>query len=85
MDDLVRSKEKSSPEKEERQEVFDLEKESAKFKKKRATRAQVEAETSLKEETADPVEGGIDKNPSVSYFSLSISTEIWMPMFMKQG
>ena len=47
MDDLVRSKEKSSPEKEERQEEFELEKESAKFKKKGATRAQVEAETSL--------------------------------------
>ena len=60
MDDLVRSKEKSSPEKEERQEVFDLEKESAKFKKKRATRAHVVAETSLIEETAKPVESVID-------------------------
>ena len=47
MNDLVRSIEKSSPEKEERQEEFELEKESAKFKKKGATRAQVEAETSL--------------------------------------
>ena len=33
MDDLVRSKEKSSPEKEERQLEFELEKQSAKFKK----------------------------------------------------
>ena len=47
MNDLVRSIEKSSPEKEERQEEFELEKESTKFKKKRATRAQIEVETSL--------------------------------------
>ena len=35
MDDLVRSQEKSFPEKEERHEEFELEKESANFKKKR--------------------------------------------------
>ena len=64
MDDLVRSKEKSSPEIEERQQVFDLEKESAKFKRKRATRAHVEAETSLIEETAKSVESVIDINRS---------------------
>ena len=34
-------------------------------RKKRATRAQAKAETSLIEETAESVEGGIDKNPSV--------------------
>ena len=63
MDDLVRSKEKSSPEKEERQEEFELEKESAKFKEKRASRAQVEAETSLIAETVKPVESVIDISP----------------------
>ena len=51
MDDLVRSEEKSTPDKEERQKDIELEKQSAKFKKKRATRGQVEAETSLIEET----------------------------------
>ena len=60
MDDLVRSKEKSSPDKEERQKDIELEKQSAKFKKKRATRGQVEAETSLIEETVEPAEGVID-------------------------
>ena len=34
-------------------------------REKRATRAQAKAETSLIEETAEPVEGGIDKDPSV--------------------
>ena len=65
MDDLVRSKEKSSPEKVERQQEFEVEKQSAKFKKKRAAEAQVEAGTPLIEETLEPVEGGIDDNPFV--------------------
>ena len=60
MDDLVRSKEKSSPDKEERHKDIELEKQSTKFKKKRATRGQVEAETSLIEETVEPAEGVID-------------------------
>ena len=54
MDDLVRSKEKSSPEKEERQLEFELEKQSAKFKKNKATRGEVE--TSLTQETVEPVD-----------------------------
>ena len=65
MDDLVRSKEKSSPEKVERQQEFEFEKQSAKFKKKRAARAQVEAGTPLIGETVEPVEGGIDITPFV--------------------
>ena len=65
MDDLVRSKEKSSPEKVERQQEFEVEKQSAKFKKKRAARARVEAGTPLIEEAAEPVEGGIDNTPVV--------------------
>ena len=65
MDDLVRSKEKSSPEKVERQQEFEVEKQSAKFKKKRAAEAQVEAGTPLIEETLEPVEGGIDNTPFV--------------------
>ena len=60
MDDLVRSEEKSTPDKEERQKDIELEKQSAKFKKKRATRGQVEAETSLIEETVEAAEGVID-------------------------
>ena len=63
MDDLVRSKEKSSPDKEERQKDIELEKQSAKFKKKRATRGQVEAETSLIEETIEPEVSVIDTSP----------------------
>ena len=74
MDDLVRSKEKSSPDKEERQEEFELEQQCDKFKKKRAARAQVEAGTPLIEETGEPVEGGIDNTPFVRInYTLSIS------------
>ena len=63
MYDLVRSKQKSSPDKEERQEEFELEQQSDKFKKKRAARAQVEAGTPPIDETVEPVEGGIDNTP----------------------
>ena len=61
MDDLVRSKEKSSPEEEERQKEIELENQSAKFKKKKAAeKGQIEVETSLIEKIVEPVEDIID-------------------------
>ena len=60
-----RSERKSTIDKSDRLRKLEVQRQTAKFKKKKAEIQPIEVETSLTENKVDPVEGGIDTNPSV--------------------
>ena len=63
MEDQRRSERKSTFVKSDRLKELELQRQAAKFKKKKAEIQQIEVETSLIENKVDPVEGGIDTKP----------------------
>ena len=63
MEDQRRSERKSTIAKSDRLRELELQRQAAKFKKKKAEIQQIEVETSLTENKVDPVEGCIDTKP----------------------
>ena len=63
MEDQRRSERKSTIAKSDRLRELELQRQAAKFKKKKAEIQQIEVETSLTENKVDPVEVGIDTKP----------------------
>ena len=70
MEDQQRSERKSTIDKSDRLKELELQRQAAKFKKKKAEIQQIEVETSLTKYKVDSVEGGIDTNPSVELLSI---------------